>query len=184
MTKCVFVLGNGRSAKFISGLYSDGYMDDKGRGIGISKDILISRNQDDFLKLVNKHCDAIAQENKFTCDSSVKWSTFRHFDFIYVFFGGHVWVTSGSGRKWFNPFIPKKKWPKSLVPASIRRMGRIKGELTINCSDCGATKTVLVDQIIRKETAFVGDTILSFFKDLGFKKCRGQGYLCKRCQPK
>ncbi len=183
-TSASFFVGKGKTAEFLFGVDFDGYPEDE-IGHGIPKRILISQSEQEFRDLVKEYSVTVDKDNVVIVKAGYRWPTDRGFCYVYAFFDGHAWITTGG--RWFNPFIRAKR-PKSLPPAPVTRKGTVDGKITVTCGECLYPKTVTAEQLVRWFSKMPSGSYRrifdQYFKSKGFFKSRTQGWLCRACSAK
>jgi hypothetical protein len=180
-TPAAFFLGEGEDARFLGGVYCDGYIKEPHSTGGVPLALLRSTTEEEFRRRVNNHLKGVRTDDQ--VESPFPWVVAKRMQRIYCFFEGHVWVTNGG--RWYNPCVPKGTKPSKTTPsAPVCRIGTIEFEATAKCGQCLQQESLAYEEFKERYSAanWSANDIVRFFESKGWQQSEAQGWLCSECK--
>lgn len=119
-TRADFYVGRGEKAKWLGSIAWDGYPD------GIGKKILETKTIKDYTKQVSVFLLG-REDGTFPKDGwPWPWEDSHTTDYAYAFDKGKVWAASG--KKWFDPLLPKSEeedGPSEVVFPNMKKRQKV-----------------------------------------------------------
>ena len=180
-TTGAFFIGEGKGARFIGGVHSDGYPREKDEAGGIPPLLLKSITEDGFLARVQGHLRNVAHGERIT---DLTWEKAKNVHYIYCFFEGHVWITN-SGSRWYNDQLPANLKPSKIAPsAPVATHGTLDVDVKMQCGECRRVDTIDRKEFHEKHPPFEWSArdLYAYFESRGWHRSEAQGWLCPDCK--
>jgi hypothetical protein len=182
-TTAAFFVGEGDTAIFVGGQFSDGYVQENGQLRGVPASLLQATTEEDFRRCVAQHMKTVGAAERMAerMTEPLSWATAKGVQYIYCFFEGHVWVTNGG--RWYNNYISADAKPSKTVPSSpICRIGGLDIDIAVTCGECGRREKLIRGESEKRFPNWWSiDDIFTYFEFRGWRKNAEQGWLCDNC---